>query len=84
MNANLSPLTSFILPGGSALSAWLHMARTVARRAERRMTELAVEEVVNENAMRYINRLSDHLFVLARAMNENGASDVLWVPGEHR
>ena len=60
------------------------MARTVARRAERRMTELAVEEVVNENAMRYINRLSDHLFVMARAMNGNGASDVLWVPGEHR
>ena len=84
MNAELAPLTSFILPGGSALSTWLHMARTVARRAERRMTELAVEEVVNENAMRYINRLSDHLFVMARAMNGNGASDVLWVPGEHR
>ena len=84
MNASLQPLTSFILPGGSALSAWLHLGRTVVRRAERRMTELSVEEVVNEQAMRYINRLSDHLFVMARAMNENGASDVLWVPGEHR
>jgi len=84
MNSHLQPLTSFILPGGSALSAWLHLARTVARRAERRMTELATEEVVNEHAMRYINRLSDHLFVMARLMNDKGTSDILWVPGEHR
>ena len=83
MNAELQPLTSFILPGGSELAAWLHLARTVARRAERRMTELAVEEAVNREAMRYINRLSDHLFVLARHVNDKGASDVLWVPGEH-
>lgn len=83
MNASLAPLTSFILPGGSDLSAWLHLARTVSRRAERRMTELAIEEPVNEPAMQYINRLSDHLFVLARRMNENGTADVLWVPGDN-
>ena len=83
MNAELNPLTSFILPGGSQLSAWLHMARTVSRRAERRMTELAIEEPVNEAAMQYINRLSDHLFVMARRMNDNGANDVLWVPGNN-
>lgn len=83
MNADLNPLTSFILPGGSDVSAWLHMARTVARRAERRMTELAIEEPVNEAAMQYINRLSDHLFVLARKMNDNGTADVLWVPGDN-
>ncbi|MGC6530309.1 MAG: cob(I)yrinic acid a,c-diamide adenosyltransferase [Candidatus Puniceispirillaceae bacterium] len=83
MNAELNPLTSFILPGGTKISAWLHLARTVARRAERRMTELAIEEPVNEPAMQYINRLSDHLFVLARHMNDNGTSDVLWVPGDN-
>jgi cob(I)alamin adenosyltransferase len=83
MNADLEPLNSFILPGGSAVSAWLHLARTVARRAERHMTELAVEEVVNDAAMQYINRLSDHLFVLARKLNENGRTDVLWRPGEN-
>lgn len=83
MNADLEPLNSFILPGGSDVSAWLHLARTVARRAERQMTELATEEVVNEAAMQYINRLSDHLFVLARNLNENGKTDVLWRPGEN-
>ncbi|MGC6517083.1 MAG: cob(I)yrinic acid a,c-diamide adenosyltransferase [Candidatus Puniceispirillaceae bacterium] len=83
MNATLNPLTSFILPGGSELAAWLHLARTVSRRAERRMTELAIEEPVNEAAMQYINRLSDHLFVLARKVNDNGAKDVLWVPGDN-
>ena len=83
MNAELNPLTSFILPGGTQVSAWLHMARTVSRRAERRMTELAIEEPVNEAAMQYINRLSDHLFVLARRMNDNGAADILWVPGDN-
>lgn len=83
LNQALSPLKSFILPGGSELAAWLHLARTVTRRAERRITELAVEEAVNEAAIRYINRLSDHLFVLARHINDDGATDVLWVPGEH-
>jgi cob(I)alamin adenosyltransferase len=83
MNADLEPLNSFILPGGSDVSAWLHLARTVARRAERQMTELASEEVVNEAAMQYMNRLSDHLFVLARNLNENGKTDVLWRPGEN-
>ena len=83
MNAELNPLTSFILPGGSQIAAWLHLGRTVARRAERRMTELAIEEPVNEAAMQYINRLSDHLFVLSRRVNDNGATDVLWVPGDN-
>lgn len=83
MNADLEPLNSFILPGGSDVSAWLHLARTVARRAERQMTKLATEEVVNEAAMQYINRLSDHLFVMARNLNENGKTDVLWQPGEN-
>ena len=69
VNANLQPLTSFILPGGTELAAWLHLGRTVARRAERQMTELAVEEPVNEAAMQYINRVSDLLFVLARHAN---------------
>ena len=83
MNAELDPLGSFILPGGSQASAWLHLARTVTRRAERHMTELAAEEVVNNDAMRYVNRLSDHLFVLARRLNENGKTDVLWRPGQN-
>ena len=83
MNAKLDPLGSFILPGGSQASAWLHLARTVTRRAERHMTELAAEEVVNDDAMRYVNRLSDHLFVLARRLNENGKTDVLWRPGQN-
>jgi cob(I)alamin adenosyltransferase len=84
MNANLAPLNSFILPGGSAAAAYLHLARTVARRAERQMVELSGHEPVNEAAIRYINRLSDHLFVLARHCNDNGAADVLWVPGQNR
>ena len=83
MNSNLDPLGSFILPGGSPASAWLHLARTVTRRAERHMTELAAEEVVNHAAMHYVNRLSDHLFVLARRLNDNGKTDVLWRPGEN-
>ena len=83
MNAELDPLGSFILPGGSPASAWLHLARTTTRRAERHMTELAAEEVVNGEAMRYVNRLSDHLFVLARRLNENGKTDVLWRPGQN-
>lgn len=84
MNAELSPLTSFVLPGGSEASAWLHLARTVARRAERRMTALASRTRVNPEAIKYVNRLSDHLFVLARRLNGNGAADVLWVPGATR
>ena len=84
VNANLQPLTSFILPGGTELAAWLHLGRTVARRAERQMTELAVEEPVNEAAMQYVNRVSDLLFVLARHANGDGQSDVLWVPGDNQ
>ena len=84
MNAELSPLTSFILPGGSEAAAHLHLARTVARRAERRMTQLAAKQAVNPEAIKYVNRLSDHLFVLARKLNDNGAADVLWVPGGER
>jgi len=84
MNSELQPLNSFILPGGSEAAAWLHLARTVVRRAERRMTRLAAEQAINPEAIKYINRLSDHLFVLARRLNDNGASDVLWVPGGAR
>ena len=84
MNAELAPLNSFVLPGGSAGSAHLHLARTIARRAERDMTRLAETEAVNPAAIRYINRLSDHLFVLARWLNDKGANDVLWKPGATR
>ena len=84
MNAELQPLTSFILPGGTPASAYLHLGRTVARRAERLMTRLAEAEPINPVTIRYINRLSDHLFVLARVLNDNGAGDVLWVPGGNR
>ncbi len=86
LNADIPPLRSFILPGGSSASAALHLARTVSRRAERLMVALAKTkgEVVSEEALQYINRLSDFLFVAARAVNENGASDVLWVPGQNR
>jgi len=84
LNEHLEPLKSFILPGGSPAAAQLHLARCVTRRAERLMTELVNTEPVNDAAMRYINRLSDHLFVLARHLNDNGASDVLWVPGANR
>ena len=84
MNAELKPLNSFILPGGSEAASWLHLGRTVARRAERCMTALAARDTINPEAIKYINRLSDHLFVLGRKLNENGASDVLWVPGGAR
>ena len=84
MNAALPPLTSFILPGGSAPAAAAHLARTVARRAERAVVRLAAEEPVTPDAIRYLNRMSDHLFVLARVLNANGAGDVLWVPGANR
>ncbi|KAA0679217.1 cob(I)yrinic acid a,c-diamide adenosyltransferase [Roseomonas genomospecies 6] len=84
MNADLAPLTSFILPGGSPAAAHLHLARTVVRRAERLMTELAETEAINPAAVKYANRLSDHLFVLSRKLNADGAADVLWVPGANR
>ena len=84
MNASLRPLDSFILPGGSAAAAYLHLARTVARRAERLVSALALAEPVNPEALKYLNRLSDHLFVLGRRVNDNGARDVLWVPGANR
>ena len=84
MTAQMAPLTSFILPGGTPLSASLHMARTVARRAERITVELAAAEAdTSLEAIRYLNRLSDLLFVLARVANNNGAKDVLWVPGHN-
>jgi cob(I)alamin adenosyltransferase len=84
MNAVLRPLDSFILPGGGAAAAYLHLARTVTRRAERLVSELAQAEPVNPEALKYLNRLSDHLFVLGRRANDNGARDVLWVPGANR
>ncbi len=84
MNADLEPLKSFILPGGRAAAAHLHHARTVARRAERLITELAAAEAINAEAVKYVNRLSDHLFVLARRLNDGGRADVLWVPGATR
>lgn len=84
MNADLAPLRSFILPGGSALSAHLHMCRTVSRRAERLAVELTTVEQVNPAAVKYLNRLSDWFFVAARRANDNGAQDVLWVPGANR
>jgi cob(I)alamin adenosyltransferase len=84
INEALSPLTSFILPGGTAASAYLHLARTIVRRAERDVVELAAHETVNEEALKYVNRLSDLLFVLCRYLNERGAADVLWKPGANR
>jgi cob(I)alamin adenosyltransferase len=86
LNAMLAPLQSFILPGGSPSSAYLHLARTVCRRAERLIVELRdePEEDVSATALKYVNRLSDFLFVACRAKNDNGAADVLWVPGQNR
>jgi cob(I)alamin adenosyltransferase len=84
MNAALRPLDSFILPGGSPAAAHLHLARTVTRRAERLVCALAAAEPVNPEAVKYLNRLSDHLFVLGRRLNDNGARDVLWRPGATR
>ena len=84
INERLAPLSSFILPGGSPVAAQLHLARTVSRRAERRVTELARSETVNTEAVKYLNRLSDLLFVMSRAANNDGADDVLWVPGANR
>jgi cob(I)alamin adenosyltransferase len=84
MNAELQPLDSFILPGGTELAAALHLARTVVRRAERLAVALTERETINPEAVKYLNRLSDHLFVLARAANDKGRSDVLWKPGANR
>lgn len=81
MNARLQPLRSFVLPGGSPLAAHLHHCRTVARRAERLVVELATMETVNEQAVKFLNRLSDWFFVAARIANDDGRTDVLWVPG---
>ncbi len=84
MNAGLEPLRSFILPGGSELAAYLHLCRTVSRRAERLVVELASTEAVNPAAVTYLNRLSDWFFVASRVANEMGRDDVLWVPGANR
>lgn len=86
LNSELSPLRSFVLPGGSAASAALHLARTISRRAERLIVELSdiENEPVGEPVIRYVNRLSDFLFVVSRYLNNKGAGDVLWVPGQNQ
>ena len=84
MNGDLEPLRSFILPGGSALAAQMHLCRTVSRRAERLAVELATMESVNPAAVKYLNRLSDWFFVAGRVVNNGGKDDVLWVPGANR
>ena len=83
LNADLAPLTSFVLPGGSAPAAYLHQARTVSRRAERICVGFAKADAVNPHALTYLNRLSDFLFTAARWCNDQGKTDVLWVPGEN-
>lgn len=84
MNSNLAPLKSFILPGGTPAAAHLHLARCIVRRAERLVVKAARDEKINTAAMEYTNRLSDHLFVMARFLNDHGKADVLWVPGGNR
>lgn len=84
LNERVGPLENFILPGGALAAAQLHVARTVVRRAERLAGELATREPVSPMALVYLNRLSDHLFVLSRYLNDKGAADVLWVPGANR
>jgi cob(I)alamin adenosyltransferase len=84
MNVDLTPLRSFVLPGGSALAAHLHLCRTVSRRAERLAVELSQTETVNPSVIKYLNRLSDWFFVASRVANDNGSADVLWVPGANR
>jgi cob(I)alamin adenosyltransferase len=84
MNAALPALKSFILPGGTAAAAQAHVARTLVRRAERQVVALAAAEAVNPAVIRFLNRLSDHLFVLGRRLNADGAKDLLWVPGANR
>jgi cob(I)alamin adenosyltransferase len=84
LNERLQTLRSFILPGGSPASAWLHLARTVCRRAERSVVTLQRSETINPQTLIYLNRLSDLLFVMARIANDDGKNDVLWVPGQSR
>jgi cob(I)alamin adenosyltransferase len=84
MNEALAPLTSFVLPGGSPASAQLHFARTIVRSAERQLSRVMEGETLNPLTLAYLNRLSDHLFVMARRLNDNGARDVLWTPGQNR
>lgn len=84
LNADLEPLTSFVLSGGNPAAAQLHVARTVARRAEREISALAAGETINPQALKYMNRLSDLLFVMARHVNDRGRADLLWVPGANR
>jgi cob(I)alamin adenosyltransferase len=84
LNEGLEPLRSFVLPGGTLAAAWLHLARTVCRRAERAVVTLTHTEPLNPQVIVYLNRLSDFLFVLARVANDNGKGDVLWVPGSNR
>lgn len=84
LNESLQPLRSFVLPGGTPLAGYLHLARTVCRRAERSVVTLMRAETVNANVLIYLNRLSDLLFVLARVANDGGKGDVLWVPGGNR
>lgn len=84
LNENLEPLTSFILPGGSKDAAAIHLARAIARRAERTAVGAAQDMPINPQALAYVNRLSDYLFVLGRALNDGGKADILWVPGASR
>ena len=84
MNSKLKPLKSFVLPGGSNISTYLHLCRTICRRAERLCVELSTIEEVNPNSTKYLNRLSDWLFVASRITNNNGVGDILWVPGANR
>jgi cob(I)alamin adenosyltransferase len=84
MNSDLKPLDSFVMPGGSPAAAYIHLARTIVRRAERNITELAEREPINPLALVYANRLSDHLFVLSRHLNADTTGDVLWSPGSTR
>jgi len=83
-NSNLRPLDSFVLPGGAPASAYLHLARTITRRAERAIVELAGREKISKPCLEYVNRLSDFLFVASRVANDGGKGDVLWVPGKSR
>lgn len=84
MNMGIEPLTSFVLPGGTAASAHLHLARTIARRAERLLVLAAEQEDISPLAIKYLNRLSDHLFVMSRKTNNGGKDDILWIPGKNR
>lgn len=83
LNENIAPLNSFVLPGGSAAASFLHLARTITRRAEREVCFLASTETINPEAIKYLNRLSDFLFVLSRSENDNGKTDILWIPAEN-